>query len=293
MIIPVLDDPAGVARTVADLHRQTLPVGRFEVLVVDNGSADDTVAAARRAAVAGPASIEVLIEDRVRTSYAARNAGIAAARGRLLCFLDADMAVPRGYLEAVSTELDARRLDYVGCEVDLEVSRPTAAACLNRLLGFPVRDYLASRGWVPTCCLSVRRSVVDAVGAFEASLPSGGDAEFGRRVADAGYRQGLVEGVRLGHPARDSVAALTRKTRRTAQGKVRLAAMDPAHAAVVRAYRSWARLRPLDPRWVRRRLVDEGIAAPWHRAVAVAALKSWLDLVRLGAAATEAVRQRR
>lgn len=293
VIVPVVDDPAGIRRTVASLHGQTLAPGRFEILVVDNGSADGTVAAARAAAAAGPAEVAVLVEDRMRTSYAARNAGIAAANGALLCFLDADMTAPPDYLETVLTAFETHDLDYAGCAVEVEVARPTPAAVHNRLFGFPVADYLAARQWVPTCCLTVRRRVVEAVGPFAADLPSGGDAEFGRRVAAAGFRQGLVEGVALRHPARESVAALTRKTRRTARGKVRLSARDPDHAGVVRAYRSWSRLRPLDPRWVRRRAAELGLPVSWPRAVGVALVKSWLDLVRLATAAAEQRRLRR
>jgi glycosyltransferase AglI len=283
VIVPVRDDATGIARTLDDLQRQTLPVERYEVLIVDNGSRDRTLQTAREKAAAGPARVRVLTEHEIATSYAARNRGIAAADGDLLCFIDADMGVPAGHLASVLGEIDDRGLDYAGCRVEIEVTRPTVAACHNRLTGFPVEGYLAD-GWAPTCCLTVRHDVVQRVGAFDADLSSGGDAEFGRRVAAAGYRQGLLTSSRLLHPARTSLGSLTRKTVRTASGKARLARTDPHHAGVVRAYASWHRLRPLDPRWVRREMAQAGLPDDLRRVAGVVLLKSWLDAVRLATA---------
>lgn len=285
VVVPVLDDPAGVTRTVDALHRQTFPRERFEVLVVDNGSRDGTRAAAARAAAAGPATVHVLVEDRVRTSYGARNAGIAAARGRLLCFLDADVSVPPGYLTVVHDAVTGRGLDYAGCPVVVEVDRPTVAACHNRLFGFPVAEHLERRRWVPTCSLTVRRDLLDRIGPFDPTLASGGDVEFGRRAAAAGANQGLVTEVSVAHPARTNVAALTRKARRTAGGKLQLAHRDAAASAAasdaVRAYATWSRLRPVAPWWIRRQLAAAGLPAGWGRSLGVSLLGSWLGVVRV------------
>lgn len=292
VIVPVRDDAPGIARTLAGLHRQTLDADRYEVLVVDNGSRDATAATARGAAGEGPARVTVLVEGAVPTSYGARNAGIRAARGHLLSFVDAGMDVPPDYLARVAEAFDAG-LDYAGCPVEVTVARPTVAACHNRLFGFPVARYLAGRQWVPTCCLTVRREVVDVVGGFADGVASGGDVDFGRRVAAAGFRQGLVQGTRLGHPARERVRDLTRKARRTARGKAQLAALSPVeHGEAVRAYASASRLRPPNPARIRADLAVASLPATWPRAVGVAALTSWLGVVRLVAATVESHRLR-
>jgi glycosyltransferase involved in cell wall biosynthesis len=76
-----------VRRAVDALLRQDAPPERFEVIVVDDGSTDGSTRDLERA---GPVAVRVLrFQNRGRA--AARNAGAAAARGRALLFLDADI----------------------------------------------------------------------------------------------------------------------------------------------------------------------------------------------------------
>ncbi len=91
VIIPVLNDVDRLRLCLAALDSQTYPKERFEVIVVDNGSAVDP-----RDALpvnAPPTQVFVLREEQPG-SYAARNRGIAMAHGEVLAFTDAD-CVPR------------------------------------------------------------------------------------------------------------------------------------------------------------------------------------------------------
>lgn len=63
-----------------------------------------------------------------------------------------------------------------------------------------------------------RRAVVDAVGAFDASLESGGDAEWGERVTVAGLRTVYADEVVVRHPARRTLRELSNKFRRITRG---------------------------------------------------------------------------
>jgi hypothetical protein len=81
VVIPAYNNGAYLREAIASVHRQTFPV--YEIIVVDDGSTDDTAALAEtlgahviRQANAGPA--------------VARNTGIHAAAGEWIAFLDAD-----------------------------------------------------------------------------------------------------------------------------------------------------------------------------------------------------------
>lgn len=84
-IIPTRDRAALVGRAVASALAQTY--GPLEVLVVDDGSGDDTAAVLAGFA---DARLRVLRHERGRGVSAARNTGLAAARGAFLALLDSD-----------------------------------------------------------------------------------------------------------------------------------------------------------------------------------------------------------
>ena len=84
VIIPVYNDLKLLSTCLECLDRQTYPKTRFEVLVVDNGS-DLPV----QPIVSRYSNVK-LEKESMPGSYAARNRGIAAARGEILAFTDAD-----------------------------------------------------------------------------------------------------------------------------------------------------------------------------------------------------------
>jgi rSAM/selenodomain-associated transferase 2 len=86
IILPVLNEATGVAATLATLAAAR--AAGHEVIVVDGGSVDATVAAAT------PHADRVIRAPRGRAGQ--MNAGAAAARGDVLVFLHADTRLPEG-----------------------------------------------------------------------------------------------------------------------------------------------------------------------------------------------------
>jgi glycosyltransferase involved in cell wall biosynthesis len=94
VVIPVHNAAATLPACLDALREQTLSPQRYEVLVVDNNSTDGSADLARRAP-----GVRVL-EERRQGAYAARNRGVATARGELLVFTDPDCVADPGWLEA-------------------------------------------------------------------------------------------------------------------------------------------------------------------------------------------------
>lgn len=105
----------------AALERQSLPRGRFEIIVVDNAS--PCGASAVETAIAGRA---LLVVEHERGAGPARNRGVVEARHPLLAFIDSDCIPDDGWLEAGTAALD--RADMVGGAVSVSVRNPAAAA---------------------------------------------------------------------------------------------------------------------------------------------------------------------
>jgi rSAM/selenodomain-associated transferase 2 len=90
IVIPTLDEGATIGTLLADLRALAVP---HEVIVVDGGSRDATVATARRAGA-------TVVESSAGRGRQLR-AGAAAATAPTLCFLHADVRLPRETLAAL------------------------------------------------------------------------------------------------------------------------------------------------------------------------------------------------
>jgi len=120
VVTPVWNAAATLAETVASVRAQSR--GDWEMLIVDDGSTDGSRALAAALAAAEPRIRTLGWEDR-RGPAAARNAGIRAARGRYLSFLDADdlwrpekLAVQIGYMEETGAAFTFAALERIDME---------------------------------------------------------------------------------------------------------------------------------------------------------------------------------
>lgn len=109
VIVPVWNVAAHVGACLRSLAAQSLP--DFEAIVVDDGSTDDSLARAR-SAVAGDARFRFL-EQPNRGLSAARNAGLAVARGAFVAFLDSDDRLAPDCLAALHGALAESGADWV------------------------------------------------------------------------------------------------------------------------------------------------------------------------------------
>ena len=107
LVLPLFDEEARVAGSLAELRAALARSGRrWEVLAVDDGSRDGT--AARLAAeAAGDARLRVLTLARNRGKGAAVRAGVLAARGAYVVFLDADLSTDLEALPRLLERLEA------------------------------------------------------------------------------------------------------------------------------------------------------------------------------------------
>lgn len=219
VIIPVYNDPDGIKTTLDSVTNQTYQNSRYEVLPVDNDSTDETRDVISKWGRQYSDLITPLDESAVQGSYAARNRGIAEARGDIFVFIDADMTVSKNWIQQIVRSFETNECDYLGYQVVIDASdSPNVFERYERALSFPVESYLENSNYAPTCAMSVRRSVIESLGTFDESLVSGGDKEFGRRVADSEYTQCYDSSIVVSHPARDSFNSLVTKARRVGRG---------------------------------------------------------------------------
>ncbi len=214
VVIPVLNDAAGLGACL-DALAASLGAPAYEVIVVDNGSVDDSVAVARAHALRPV----VVVEPR-RGSYAARNAGIEVCAGRRIAFTDADCVPSATWLAAGSACGSAV---FGGAVVMTRSAVPTVWERYDRAL-YLRQEQLVAQGFAATANLWVDRAVLATVGGFDPGLRSSGDLEWGRRAGAAGFPVGYAADVVVGHAPRTTRASTWRLHRRLGAGWAALAA---------------------------------------------------------------------
>jgi glycosyltransferase involved in cell wall biosynthesis len=227
VIIPVHNGERFLGDAIASVRRQA--PSPSEIIVVDDGSTDGTVAIAE---TLGPTIRLVRLPH--SGVAVARNAGLRAARGALIAFLDCD---------------DVWTDDKLAIQVPVLLAHPEIQIALGH----------TRRMWAPAVpgdassdeCLTepelalhlgaalIRRSVFDSVGAFDESLPHGEDWDWFMRVRERAfvvvvhldvallYRR---HGGNMSNDTRQSRAALLRTVRRSI-GRRRALGRDAASLA--------------------------------------------------------------
>jgi glycosyltransferase involved in cell wall biosynthesis len=109
VVIPVRDRADVIGRAVVGVLAQTF--GDVELVVVDDGSVDDTVAATRAVA---DHRVRVVSQD-AAGDLAACGAGLAAAQGRWALLLDADTEVSASWLARIGRLVDSSGAGFVSC----------------------------------------------------------------------------------------------------------------------------------------------------------------------------------
>src|SRR5947209_3163645 len=113
VVVPTWNRATLLRDAVASLISQDYPNERYEIIVVDDGSTDGTPAVAHVYAETDFLPRVQYVRQTHAGLNAARNAGIAAAKGDLICFVDDDVEAPRVWLRAIVQ--GAARHPYAGC----------------------------------------------------------------------------------------------------------------------------------------------------------------------------------
>lgn len=227
IIIPVYNRPNGVRDTLSSVVDQDYPKERYEILVVDNDSDDETPEVIEEFENNFSQLVKGLEETEIQSSYAARNRGIENAQGEVLVFLDADMWVENDFLSVITDEFEEEDKKYLGIEVEVVAEKNTIVSCYTEHNAFQIERYVSKRHFAPTCSLAVSRDIFEEVGFFDKELISSGDYEFGNRVYETGYDLYYTDRTKTYHPARDSFKSLMKKSFRIGRGSYQLSSKYP------------------------------------------------------------------
>jgi GT2 family glycosyltransferase len=199
VIVPVKNGHGVLPRMLDTLSRSELPRETWELIVVDDGSSDDSVAIA-----SAYADLVIRLPAPSHGPGYARNRGVERARGECVVFLDADVVVrPDTLTRLAETMMTRSDVDAVfGAYCD----EPEAAGVVSKYRNL-LHHYThaqepgeAQTFWAGCGC--VRRAVFVDVGMYDEwrfSRPQIEDVELGYRLSAHGHRILLQPEIQVTH----------------------------------------------------------------------------------------------
>jgi GT2 family glycosyltransferase len=197
------------ARTIRDcceaLRRLDYP--NYEVIVVDDGSADDTAAIAHHYDVR-------LIRTPNRGLSSARNTGLAAATGEIVAYLDDDAFPDPHWLTYLAATFLSTAHAGVGGPTIAPAGDGPIAECLARAPGGPVHVLVTDREaeHILGGNMAFRKACLQAIGGFDPRFRTAGDdVDLCWRLQDRGWTLGFHPAAMVWHHRRNSVRTYWRQ----------------------------------------------------------------------------------
>ena len=184
VIIPAYRAAQTIGRALQSVAQQT--VRPREIVIVDDGSDDDTERVARSFAdVVAPSALRIVTQHNLGAG-AARNRALIEATQPLVAFLDADDEWLPEKMERSVAEMNAGDYVLVAHDyLDVTPSGDQACDCRQRFLAPPDPwIQLYRRGYIPSCSVVAKRDAVLAVGGFDESLRNAQDFDLWLRLLE-------------------------------------------------------------------------------------------------------------
>ncbi len=199
------------AATIADCLEgvASLDYPSFEAIVVDDGSTDET------SEIAGQFDVRLIRTEHCGLSTA-RNAGLEAASGEIVAYLDDDARPDVHWLRYLgATFMETPHAGVGGPNVPPR-AEGLLDACMAEAPGGPIHVLLSDREaeHIPGCNMAFRRSALEAVGGFDPRFTSAGDdVDMCWLLHERGWTLGFNPAAMVWHRRRRSLGAYMRQQR--------------------------------------------------------------------------------
>jgi mycofactocin system glycosyltransferase len=206
IVIPVKDRAGELRRCLSSISCLDYPREKLQVIVVDDGSSDDSPLVARQfRAMLVPSG------GTGRGPAAARNVGASQASGEILAFIDSDCCASKEWLTQLIPSFNDPSMAAVGGQVDgmCTESSVDRYESIMSSLSLGSRERVGSSGsdtfYLPSCNLLVRRDAFRSAGGFKDEMHVGEDVDLTWRLRDRGWTISYLPAGNVLHEHRSSI----------------------------------------------------------------------------------------
>ena len=221
LIIPSRENPEALRDTLQSIISDEVFVRtNYEIIVINDGNNPAVSEFIKNEATESSIPLKEIKNPLSKGSYYARNLAIQQAIGDVFIFIDSGIILSNDWF--INLESYIEDYDYVAGNILVsQKNKMSLGEKCSALYDFQVEHYLNNYHFGPTAFLAVKKEVFDALGLFRDDIYSGGDNEFGRRVYQAGYKQGFAQEAVAWHEPRNFKQQYYKKIR-TLKGIVAL-----------------------------------------------------------------------
>jgi len=211
IIVPVYNQEKQIEELIKSLLAQNYPKDSFEVIIVNNGSNDNSEFLIKKY------NVKYVFEQKP-SSYAARNAGAKIAKGNVFAFIDGDMHADNNWLSSVNKAL--LKYDIVGGKIINKDSSRKYLTYYDSLLVNPKRESnLIKKQRICGGNFFIFSSVYNNLGGFDSNLISGGDTLLSIHAIKSNFKIGYSLDSIAYHPV-DSFSKRIKRNMRLAFGSI-------------------------------------------------------------------------
>jgi len=245
VVIPVRNEEKHLGAVIENLLAQEYPPDRFEILVVDGNSTDNTARVVGEAARQSTTPIKLLSNPR-QLSSAGRNVGVRHSSGELIVFIDGHCHIPSHqlllntarYFDGIGADCLCRQqpLTAPGSNWFQRVVANVRASVIGHGLDSSIYDASLEGFIEPTSSgASYRRDIFDRVGFYDEDFDACEDVEFNYRVFRAGLRSYINPQLTVQYHPRSSYSGLWAQMVRYGRGRCRFTNKHPQAFSLAQA----------------------------------------------------------
>lgn len=194
VVVPACNSEKTIASTLEALLAQDYSEGNIEIIVVDDGSTDNTGEIVKKFPV------KYLYQEN-KGPAAARNLGWKTAKGQIICFTDSDCVPEKEWVSKIIKGYTSDDIAGVGGSYGIVNSDSLLARCVHEEI---IQRHLKSPkevNYLGGFNVSYRRSVLEEVDGFDESYSdaSGEDNELAYKIIKKGYKLIFDKNIKVGH----------------------------------------------------------------------------------------------